>query len=187
MNTILRETTFSGYLFQIVAGDITAETTQAIVNPANAALQHGGGLARLISKKGGPRIQKESDDWVRAHGPVGHADPAYTSAGELDFKYIFHAVGPVWSNHASDSAKLSDAVYGSLKKAGELGLTSLSLPAISTGIFGYPKDQAARITFETVERFFRDNPETRLQTVRLVLFDQPTLDAFLAEWDKRQA
>lgn len=185
MNTILRETRFSNHLFQIVFGDITKETTDAIVNPANAALQHGGGLARIILNGGGPLIQQESDDWVRQYGPVSCAKPAYTSAGKLPFRYVIHAVGPVWSNHPDDPVHLAEAVHGSLAVAVELGLSSLSLPAISTGLFGYPKDQAAVILFDAVQWFFRNTHQPSLNQVRLVLFDQPTQDAFLHEWDRR--
>ena len=183
MNITRRETSFSGHLFQLVEGDITLESTETIVNPANSALQHGGGLARIIANRGGPRIQKESNDWVRKHGPVSHAEPAVTSGGNLHFRYIIHAVGPVWSGNPSDPLNLALAVTGSLQTASQLGLASISIPAISTGIFGYPKSQAARVIFDAVERFFRENPDSGLVTVRLVLFDQPTLLAFLSEWD----
>lgn len=85
-----------GQRLEIAQGDITAEDVEAIVNAANAMLQHGGGVAGVISRKGGPQIQEESNAWVREHGPVTHANPAYTRAGRLPFRFIIHAVGPVW-------------------------------------------------------------------------------------------
>ena len=96
MNTVLAERVLpSGQTIQIAQGDITIEAVDAIVNAANEHLQHGGGVAWAISKKGGPAIQKESDDWIQQHGLVPHAHPAWTSGGLLPAKYMIHAVGPV--------------------------------------------------------------------------------------------
>ena len=106
-------------------GDITQEQVDAIVNAANSHLQHGGGVAGVIAHKGGQVIQQESHAWVRAHGPVSHAKPAYTSAGRLPCRYIIHAVGPVWGAGDEDH-KLSAAVRGSLERADELNLRSIS-------------------------------------------------------------
>src|SRR5574338_248662 len=120
MNTTLGEHIFpTGQTLQIVQGDITIEEVDAIVNAANEYLQHGGGVARTISKSGGPSIQKESDTWVREHGRVPHANPAWTSGGRLPAKYVIHAVGPVWGDGDEDH-KLEAAVTGSLRVADEL-------------------------------------------------------------------
>src|SRR5512138_1760029 len=182
MNTILRERNLpTGQTVQIVRGDITTEMADAIVNAANAHLQHGGGVAWAISKKGGPAIQKESDAWIRHHGTVSHARPAWTSGGLLPAKYVIHAVGPVWGDGDEDN-ELESAVTGSLRLADELKCSAIALPAISTGIFGFPKDRAAGIIFSTVEKYFVENPASGLRQVRLVLFDQPTLDAFVKRW-----
>src|SRR6185436_13486579 len=117
MNTILVERKLSsGQTLQIVQGDITMEEVDALVNAANEHLQHGGGVAWAISKKGGPAIQKESDIWIRQHGPVSHAQPAWTSGGLLPAKYVIHAVGPVWGDGDEDK-KLSEAVTGCLRVA----------------------------------------------------------------------
>src|SRR3990172_3784030 len=151
MNTVLKERILpTGQNLQIVQGDITTEEVDAIVNAANEHLQHGGGVAWAISKRGGPAIQKESDEWIRTMGAVGHAHPAWTSGGLLPSKYVIHAVGPVWGDGDED-VKLSDAMTGSLRVADELKLSSIALPAISTGIFGFPKDRAARIIFSSIE------------------------------------
>ena len=157
------------------------EDVDAIVNAANEHLQHGGGVARTISKKGGTAIQKESDAWIQQHGPVSHSHPAWTSGGFLPAKYVIHAVGPVWGDGDEDN-KLADAVAGSLRVADELKLTSLAMPAISTGIFGFPKERAARIIFSMIEKYFAGNPSSVLKIVKLILFDQATVDVFIRSW-----
>lgn len=179
--TLVQHTLSSGQTLQIVQGDITAEEVDAIVNAANAHLQHGGGVARVISQKGGPAIQRESDAWIREHGTVSHARPAWTSGGHLPAKYVIHAVGPVWGEGEEDS-RLESAVTGSLQVADELKCSSIALPAISTGIFGFPKDRAAGIIYAAIENYFAHNPGSGLKTIKLVLYDQPTVDAFLASW-----
>lgn len=182
MNSILVEKKFTtGQSLQIVQGDITIEEVDAIVNAANEHLAHGGGVAWAISKKGGPKIQEESDAWVRKHGPVSHAHPAWTSGGNLPAKYVIHAVGPVWGDGDEDK-KLNDAITGSLQVADELKCKSMSMPAISTGIFGFPKDRAAGIIFEVVSVYFKKNSNSGLKRVRIVLFDHPTIEAFLSVW-----
>jgi len=184
MNTVLKERSLpTGQTIQIVQGDITTEAVDAIVNAANEHLQHGGGVAWAISKKGGAAIQKESDDWIRKHGPVSHSQPAWTSGGLLPAKYVIHAVGPVWGD-ADEDQKLLEAVTGSLRVADELKCTTLALPAISTGIFGFPKDRAAGIIFSAIENYFAANTST-LKIVKLTLFDQATVDVFIKFWQDK--
>lgn len=184
MNSVLVEKKFSaGQSLQIVQGDITIEEVDAIVNAANEHLAHGGGVAWAVSKKGGPKIQEESDAWVREHGPVSHAHPAWTSGGLLPAKFVIHAVGPVWGDGGEDN-KLHDAVIGALQVADELNCGSISMPAISTGIFGFPKERAAGIIFKAVTAYFETNKNSGLKQVRIVLFDKATIDAFLGEWEK---
>ena len=183
MNSVLVERILStGQTLQIVQGDITVDEVDAIVNAANEQLQHGGGVAWAISKRGGDSIQKESDEWIRKHGPVSHSHPAWTLGGLLPAKYIIHAVGPVWGDGDEDK-KLSDAVTGSLRVADELKCKSISMPAISTGIFGFPKDRAAGIIFSAIETYFAEIENSAIQTVRLVLFDDATVKVFLDSWD----
>ena len=185
MNRILREASYlSNRKFQIILGDITTENVDAIVNAANAHLAHGGGVAGIISRKGGPVIQQESKRWVQEHGPVSHDSPAYTSAGELPCRYVIHAVGPVWGSGEEDS-KLVAALKGSLVTAESLDLKSISLPAISTGIFGFPKERAAGLIYQTIEDFFNKEQPSYVVMVKLVLFDQPTVDCFLKVWNSR--
>lgn len=182
MNSVLVERVLAtGQTLQIVQGDITVDKVDAIVNAANEQLQHGGGVAWAISKRGGPTVQEESDAWIRKHGLVTHSHPARTLGGLLPAKYIIHAVGPVWGDGDEDK-KLSDAVTGSLIVADELKCKSISMPAISTGIFGFPKDRAAGIIFSAIETYFSEVKDSTIQTVRLVLFDDATVKVFLDIW-----
>lgn len=182
MNTVLFETELAnGVLVQLVQGDITQERVAAIVNAANEALQHGGGVAGAIVRRGGRSIQVESDAWVRAHGLVTHAEPAYTRAGNLPCRYIIHAVGPVWGEGDED-ARLNAAIRGALWRADQLSLESIAFPAISTGIFGFPKERAARVMLEALQEYLKVHPASGIQRVRLTLFDQATITAFTAVW-----
>ena len=184
MSQVLSESTFpSGQRLQLVQGDLTTEPVDAIVNAANHHLQHGGGLAGAIVRRGGEAIQAESDTWVSEHGLVTNAEPAYTRAGKLPCRYVIHAVGPVWGEGDEDR-KLEEAVTGSLRLAEQLKLSSVALPAISTGIFGFPKERAAGIILSAVYTYFAQNPESKLSLVRITLFDRPTLDIFLRIWEK---
>ncbi|HQU35838.1 MAG TPA: macro domain-containing protein [Anaerolineales bacterium] len=184
MNTVIVERVLpTGQMIQIAQGDITIENVDAIVNAANENLQHGGGVAWAISNKGGAAIQSESDDWIRQRGPVSHSHPAWTSGGTLPARFVIHAVGPVWGDGDEDK-KLSDAVTGSLRVADELKCSSIALPAISTGIFGFPKDRAAGIIFSAIEKYFEGNT-SNLKIVKLVLFDQSSVDVFINSWNDK--
>ena len=179
---MVKSHTFSGgQTLQLVQGDITDESVDAIVNAANAHLAHGAGVAGAIVHKGGRQIQEESLQWVEQHGPVSHAEPAYTHAGNLPCRYVIHAVGPHGSE-ADKTPKLSAAVRGSLKRAEELGLASIAFPAISTGIFGFPATLAAPVMFLSIEDYLLHHPQTNIKLIRLVLFDPETLQAFMVAW-----
>jgi O-acetyl-ADP-ribose deacetylase (regulator of RNase III) len=97
---------------------------------------------------------------------------------------VIHAVGPVWGDSEEDS-KLEAAVTGSLRVADELKCASVALPAISTGIYGFPKDRAAQIIFSAIENYFAHHSSSELKTVKLVLYDQPTVDIFLQSWPSK--
>jgi len=159
------------------------EEVDAIVNAANEHLQHGGGVAWAISKKGGSTIQNESDEWIRQHGRVPHAHPAWTSGGQLPAKYVIHAVGPVWGDGDEDH-KLESAVTGSLRVADELQCSSLAMPAISTGIYGFPKERAAGIIFSAIENYLAGN-SSGLKTIKLALYDRSTVDVFVKSWQDK--
>lgn len=157
----------------VVVGDLTEEVTDAIVNAANSALAHGGGVAGAIVRKGGEGIQRES--FEKAPVPVGGA--VVTAAGSLPCRWVIHAVGPVWGE-GDEEAKLRRAVGSALARAEELGLASLALPALSTGIFGYPKAEGCRAIVEEVARHLRAS-EGSLTDVRLVSIDDETASHFL--------
>lgn len=183
MNTILRQHDLpTGVRLSLVQGDITQADVEAIVNPANQHLMHGGGLAGLLSRKAGPAFQQESAAWVKEHGSVSHQSPAYTTAGDLPFRCIIHAVGPVWGS-GSERAKLAAAVAGSLALADRLGLASLALPAISTGIFGYPLEEAAQVILQGVLDHCGLEVPSSLKSVQIVLFDRSAGEVFAAAWD----
>ena len=183
MNQVLKEIRLpAGVSLQLVQGDLTEEQVDAIVNAANSHLQHGGGVAGAISRRGGPQIQVESDAWVRKNGAVAHASPAYTGAGNLPCRYVIHAVGPVWGEGQEDQ-KLQAAVTGALELADRLSLVSLSFPAISTGIYGFPKPRAARVMLAALQSYFARQSSSQLRQVRIVLFDQTTLSAFTTTWE----
>lgn len=187
MSTIFAEHVFqAGQVLQICRGDLTEERVDAIVNAANAHLAHGGGVAGAIVHKGGEAIQRESTAWVAMHGPVTHAEPAYTGAGHLPCRYVIHAVGPVWGEGEEDR-KLAEAVHGSLHLAEDLELSSIAFPAISTGIFGFPKERAARIILETIQAYFAENGHSRIRQVHLTLNDEATLESFLKVYRQWQS
>ncbi|GIK09149.1 MAG: hypothetical protein JETCAE02_12210 [Anaerolineaceae bacterium] len=188
MSDILVEKTLpTGQTVQIARGDITLEKTDAIVNAANEYLQHGGGVAWAIVRRGGDSIQDESDAWIKKYGLVSHSRPAWTSGGTLPARFVIHAVGPVWDDPQSAGAggdedqKLADAVTGSLRVADELKCESIAFPAISTGIFGFPKERAAKVIFKAMEDYFSSNV-SGLKLARMVLWDDETVQAFLANW-----
>lgn len=171
-------------IIRLIQGDLTEEHVDAIVNAANAQLQHGGGVAGAIARKGGPEIQAESNAWVAEHGPVTHDRPAVTGAGNLPCRYVIHAVGPIWGSGDED-AKLERAVLGALQTADELGLQSVALPAISTGIYGFPKERAAGIILGAIEEHFAASPQSSLREVRLTIIDRPTIQVFAREFEQR--
>lgn len=173
----------SGQILYIIEGDITQENVDAIVNPANSRLMHGGGLAAIIARKGGPAITQESQAWIKQNGPISHEKPAYTSGGNLPCRYIIHAVGPIWGS-GNEDRKLAAAISGALNYANELKLGSIAIPAVSTGIFGFPKDRAARIIFQSIRKFFNNNPGGSLTTVRVVLFGSSDANVFLETFEQ---
>lgn len=183
MSTVLKNFQFTTeQMMQLVQGDLTRESVDAIVNAANRWLQHGGGVAGAIVERGGQVIQKESDQWIQQHGQVTHDTPALTSAGRLPCKYVIHAVGPVWGE-GNEEKKLADAVRSSLKLAESMKLKSLAIPPISTGIFGFPKEIAAPIFLNEIASFFTAHPESNLKLVKITILDQRTMEVFLNAFD----
>jgi len=174
MTNVLREAAVGRGTICVVVGDLTGERTDAIVNAANSALAHGGGVAGAIVRRGGPAIQEESD--AKAPVPVGGA--VVTGAGRLPCRHVIHAVGPVWGE-GDEEAKLRRAVGSALARAEELGLASVAMPGISTGIFGYPKAAGCRVIVEEAARHLRA-PSGSVTAIRLVSIDEETASHFLA-------
>jgi len=176
---VVKEMVYKGLKVQIVQGDITKEEVDAIVNAANEHLKHGGGVAGAIVRAGGYEIQRESDEIVRKNGPVPTGEAVVTGGGKLPAKYVIHTVGPVWKGGKSgEDEKLRNAVYNALLRAHELKLESLSIPAISTGIFGFPKERAVPIFAKAIKEFLDDHPDTSLKLVRICNIDEETTNVF---------
>lgn len=125
--------------------DLTTMAVDVVVNAANEHLRHGGGVAAALARAGGPQVQSASEAWVAANGPLGVGDAATTTAGAMPAHHIVHVVGPRWSNRSSDPDDLSATVVAALDAAAALGATSVGLPVISAGVFGYPMDDAAHV------------------------------------------
>jgi len=176
---IIAEKTIEGRILRLVQGDITEREVDAIVNAANSYLQHGGGVAGAIVKKGGQIIQEESNKI--GYTPVGTA--VITGAGKLPSKFIIHAVGPRMGEGDEDN-KLKKAVLSSLKLASEKGLKSISLPAISSGIFGFPKDRCAAILVKEALNYVKENPKDSLQLIEFCVYDSLTMEYFEMEFSK---
>ncbi len=183
-NVVAEQPLPNGAILRLVHGDLTEESVDAIVNAANAQLNHGGGVAGAIVRRGGHSIQTDSDEWVLRHGPAGHDHPALTSAGRLPSRYVIHAVGPVWGEGDED-VKLATAVTSSLALAADQEFDSLALPAISTGIFGFPKARGARVILDAIVAFFAAHPSSSLRQVRITLIDEPTVRVFEDEFRRR--
>ena len=158
--------------FEIVQDDITERDEDAIVNPANKELILGSGVAGAIRAKGGPVIQAE----CKKKGPVHVGEAVITSGGRLKARFVIHAVGPRWGEGNEDE-KLRQAVYRVLRVADQNGLKSLAIPAISTGVFGFPVRRAAEIILDTILRYI--GVQSTLRSVVVVLFDKETLDIFV--------
>lgn len=165
---------------EVVQNDLTKENVDAIVNAANSWLKHGGGVAGAIVKNGGYQIQTESDEYVAKHGPIKTGGIAVTKPGNLPCNIIIHAVGPVWVGGQKDEdSSLHSAMYNSLSECHCRLLSSVAVPAISSGIFGFPKARCAKILFSAVLEFFRTEPKSSVNLVRLTNFDKPTVEVFM--------
>ncbi|MDN5324306.1 MAG: hypothetical protein PWP02_16 [Thermosipho sp. (in: thermotogales)] len=184
MKTYLRMK-INNTIVEVVNGDITKEETEAIVNAANSHLSHGGGVAGAIVRAGGRIIQEESNEYVKNHGPVETGEVAVTSAGSLPAKYVIHAVGPIWKGGKENEKELlAKAIRNVLKKANELKLKSISIPAISSGIFGFPKKLCAQIFAEEIENFLKNN-KTSLELIRLTNIDEYTTNIFMKVFEEK--
>lgn len=185
MSEVLRRRALAGdFHLSLVRGDLTTTDVDAVVNAANDRLDHAGGLAAALARAGGPDVQAESDAWVRAHGPVPTGTAVLTGAGELPALWIIHAVGPVWRGGTEgEDEMLRSAVHEALLVARGHRLDSVALPAISAGVFGFPKDRCARNMLDEIARFAEVHQVGGPGDVRVVLRDEDVVEAFLAAWD----
>jgi len=158
---------------EVVQGDITHQDTEAIGNAANSALAGGGGVDGAIHRAGGPSLMSElKAKYNRC--PTGSA--VITGGGNLKANYVIHAVGPRYSGAPKDPELLSGAYRKSLELCTQNKISSIAFPSISTGIYGYPVEEASRIALKTVMDYLKDHPEIKL--VRFVLFDSKTFDVY---------
>ncbi|MFC0499574.1 O-acetyl-ADP-ribose deacetylase [Streptomyces mutabilis] len=162
----------------LVQGDITRESTDAIVNAANSSLLGGGGVDGAIHRRGGPEILAECRRLRAGHlgGGLPTGKAVATTAGNLDARWVIHTVGPVHSPAEDRSGLLASCYRESLRVADELGARTVAFPAISTGVYRWPMDDAARIAVETVR-----GTATSVAEVRFVLFDDRAYRAFAAQ------
>ncbi|CAI6074051.1 O-acetyl-ADP-ribose deacetylase [Cohnella sp. JJ-181] len=173
------EKAYRGTLLEVTQGDITQSLTECIVNAANSSLLGGGGVDGAIHRAGGRRILDECIRIRNERGgcPVGEA--VITTGGNLKAKYVIHTVGPVWNGGTGNEAeKLGNCYRNTLLLAAKNGITSLSFPNISTGIYGYPKDKAAVAALETVIDYVENNNAV-MERIQFVCYDRENYDIYL--------
>jgi O-acetyl-ADP-ribose deacetylase (regulator of RNase III) len=167
---------------ELVQGDITRESVDAIVNAANSSLLGGGGVDGAIHRRGGPAILEECRKLRASQYGKGlrTGQAVATTAGDLDARWVIHTVGPVFSATEDRSALLASCYRESLRVADELGARTVAFPAISTGVYRYPLEDAARIAVDTVRA-----AKTDVEKVRFVLFDERAYEAFARQLHRR--
>jgi O-acetyl-ADP-ribose deacetylase (regulator of RNase III) len=164
-----------GPAIELVLGDITEQVVDAIVNAANSSLMGGGGVDGAIHRGGGPEILQECKRIREERYPDGlpTGEAVATSAGRLPARWVIHTVGPVYPRSPDPSGLLASCHTRSLRVADEIGARSVAFPAISTGAFGYPVEEAAPTAVEAVRQ-----ANTKVELVRFVVFDPPTYEVF---------
>ena len=172
MASILERLTIGKTVLELIRGDITKQDTDAIVNAANAQLAPGGGVAGAIHRAAGPGLWKE----CKTLGGCRTGEAKLTSGHALRATYVIHTVGPVYSGTSQDAEDLRACYRNSLKLADEHWIRSVSFPAISTGAFRYPLEEAAQISLVTTTECIKE--ENGLKLVRFVLYSQLAYDAF---------
>lgn len=165
-------------------GDITREKVDVIVNAANSGLLGGGGVDGAIHRAGGTVILEECRKIVSKIGRLPAGKAVITGAGKMQAKFVIHTVGPVWHGGNSNEANVLGSCYmESLKLAASTGVTSITFPAISTGIYGYPSNLAAEIAVGQVGKFIHSN-DSSIGEVRFILYDSGSYNIYLKELDK---
>jgi len=177
MSTIDELRLYNDKTIRLVKGDITERNVDVIVNAANSHLKHGAGVAGAIVRKGGSIIQQESNKI----GYVQVGSAVITTSGKLPCSAVIHTVGPRMGEGNEDT-KLRKAVQSSLKLAADNGFKSISMPAISSGIFGFPKDRCAKILIGESKKFLGHGMNKSIQTIEFCIFDDETLGYFISEF-----
>ncbi len=172
---LIKQIALGHTILRIIKGDLTESEADAIVNAANSHLQHGGGVAGAIAAKGGSVIQDESDRI--GYVPVGQC--ALTTGGKMKAPHVIHAVGPRWGE-GNEEEKLKSAVHATLRLATERGFAHISMPAISAGIFGFPKKKCAEIMVSEIAAFLNAGT-TSLTEVDFYLIDNELIRFFEEE------
>lgn len=164
----------------VKVGDITKEEVDAIVNAANSTLMGGGGVDGAIHRAGGPEIKEACKEIRRVQYPDGlpTGQAVITTAGKMAARHVIHTVGPVYGRGGNDKAELLAACYrNSLALAVDSGLRTIAFPAISTGVYGYPLDEAAKVSSQAIQKFLNSN--SSIQEVRLVFFSATDAENFM--------
>ena len=161
--------TFATGTFEVVINDLLYEPVECIVNAANGGLSHGGGVAADILAAAGPKFDEQCREFIRTQGRIPTSGTAVTTAGQLPFKGIIHAVGPRLGC-GDEENKLVQTLKNAFLRAGERGWKSLAFPAISSGVYAVPYDVCARAYLRAVREFFTQHPQSSLKTIRLALF-----------------
>lgn len=160
---------------EIIKGDITKISVNAIVNAANSSLLGGGGVDGAIHRAGGPAILEQCKQIVAEHGYCKTGKAVITTAGELPAKYVIHTVGPIWkSGHECEEIKLANCYKNSLQLAVEHDVKSIAFPGISTGVYGFPKNLAARISIDTIVDFLKT--DVSIEKVYLICYDDENFE-----------
>lgn len=167
---------------EVRTGDITQLDVDVVVNAANRALSHGGGVAAAIARAGRPVVDEESEAWIRQHGPLEPGEAAHTGAGSMRARWVVHVAGPQYQEGQDNEGLLRRAVAAALARSAELGARTVAMPAISTGIFGYPRRKAVGVIADEVKGWLAANPAL-LDRVILVGFDEATAAEFRAAVD----
>lgn len=164
----------------VLKGDITKIKVDAIINAANSSLLGGGGVDGAIHRAGGPAILEECRKIVAKQGGCKTGEVVITSAGNLPAKFVIHTVGPVWNGgHKKEAEKLANCYLNSLKLAVENGCKTVAFPCISTGVYGYPIAQAAKVAVAAVKAFLEENQS--IKQVQFVCFDDANFEAITFE------
>ena len=172
-------TTFLDGRVLVTTGDITAIRVDLIVNAANSSLLGGGGVDGAIHRRGGPAILEACRELRRTRYPGGlpTGEAVLTTAGNLPARFVAHTVGPIWGENERAAKLLASCYRNCLALAAGQGLESVAFPAISTGVYGYPKDQAAEVASQAIADALAEARSIR--SVQLVFFSQPDHDAFV--------